>query len=197
MVTTLTLVVAALALVIFVLFGAVLELYRDVRQLRDAIGILDRPLDVVLGPVKGTRPSRHGLFPALDDTGSAVVLFLSDRCATCRTLAAGLTETGSSGLWVVLEARTMQSAEGFLETHGAHGLDDLRTEGRFQLDVAGAIARSMGLRTTPVVIRVQDGRFTSATTAPSRRYLASILPRPVHLERSATPSAIEEGRKAS
>src|SRR5262245_35438570 len=38
--------VAVLALLLAVLFGALLEMYRDVRQLRDALGILDRPLAV-------------------------------------------------------------------------------------------------------------------------------------------------------
>ena len=42
------------------------ELFRDVRQLRDAAGILDRPLDVEIGTVAGARPSSVGLPDDLD-----------------------------------------------------------------------------------------------------------------------------------
>jgi hypothetical protein len=50
-----------LALVVFVLCGVVYELFRDVRQLRDVAGILDRPLHVEIGAVAGARPSSYGL----------------------------------------------------------------------------------------------------------------------------------------
>ena len=95
MATAMMVAVGVLALVVFVLCGVVYELFRDVRQLRDVAGILDRPLEVEIGTVAGTRPSTHGLPQALDSAASALVLFLSDRCGTCRSLAAGLEPQGS------------------------------------------------------------------------------------------------------
>jgi hypothetical protein len=174
--------VGLLALLVFVLLGIVLELLRDVRQLREAVGILDRPVDVDLGDVAGTRPSGYGLPAALDSIGSAIVLFLSDRCGTCHALAAGLRGSLPSGLWVVLEARSSRSTEEFL---AKYDLTAASMNGKLSVDVAGEIARRMGLRTTPVGFRVEDGRLVSATTVPSKRYLASILSDPVRLERSA------------
>jgi hypothetical protein len=176
--------VGVLGLLVFVLMGVVLELYRDVWQLRAAAGILDRPLDVDLGEVADTVPSLHGLPPALDAVASALVLFLSDRCGTCHALAAGFGDAGlPSGLWLVLEARSPRAAEEFL---AAHRLTAANTSGRLVVDPAGKIAERIGLRTTPVGFRVQDGRIAGATTVPSQRYLSSILPNVVRLERPQT-----------
>ena len=169
---TVTLLVGVLSLVVFVLLGVVIELYRDVRQLRDAMGILDRPLDVDLGKLVGRRPSEYDLPNAIDTVSSAVVLFLSDRCSTCRALAEGFAGYLPPGLWVILEARTPKSASEFLVRYQ---LRAAAGEGRLVVDAAGAIAERIGLRTTPVGFRVKNGRFVSASTVPSRRYLRSLL----------------------
>lgn len=185
MAAAVTAAVGVLALLVFLLFGAVLELFRDVRQLREAAGILDRPLEVDLGDVAGTKPSRYGLPTVLDAAGSAILLFLSDRCGTCHALAAGLQGNLPRGLWVVLEARSPDSAQEFLTSYG---LDRSNAEARVLVDVAGKIAERIGLRTTPVGFRVQSGRLVGATTVPSRRYLSSIIPDPVRLHRSVERS---------
>jgi len=166
--------VGVLALFVAVLFGALVELFRDMRQMRDALGILDRPLNVDLGQVAGTRPSSHGLPGELDAQHSAIVLFLSERCETCRALAAALTWPLPNGLWVVIEARDAASAARFAEMYGF-------ADERITIDVEGAIAISMGLNTSPVGFRVEHGVLTSATTVPSSRYLMSILPELVRL----------------
>ena len=184
--------VGVLALLVFTLFGAGIELFRDVHQLREAAGILDRPVDVDIGAAAGTRPSRHGLPAALDAAASAVVLFLSDRCATCNSLAEGLGGAVPPGLCVVLEARSPDSAQEFL---GSFGLDPQAEGDRLLVDAAGIIAQSLGLRLTPVVFRVEDGLLRGATTAPSRRYLSSIIPTRVRLE--PPPSETKAERKAS
>ena len=173
--------IALLALLVAVLFGAQLEVYRDVRQLRDALGILDRPLAVDIGPVAGTQPSALGLPRALDTAASAVVLFISDRCETCRALAAGLGQPLPAGLWVVLEARSAASAADFLN---AHGLTGSVPDGRIVVDVAGEIAARIGLNLTPIGFRLENGLLTGATTVPSSRYLASIVPERIPLRRA-------------
>jgi hypothetical protein len=167
--------VGALTLFVAVLFGALVELFRDVRQIRDAVGILDRPREVDLGDVAGTRPSSHGLPQELDALHSAIVLFLSERCGTCHALAAGLSGALPYRLWVVIEGRDTVGAARFAEEHGLSGE-------RVTIDVEGAIAASMGLATAPVGFRVDDGIFTTATTVPSSRYLfSSLLQEPVRL----------------
>ena len=182
MVEALMLALGVLAILVFLLLGIVVELCRDVRQLREVTGILDRPLNVEIGDVAGTRPSSHGLPADLDSAAAALVLFLSDRCATCHALAARLGSAVPEGLWIILEARSRQSAEEFL---ASHRLSPESTDGRLCVDAAGNIAEKIGLRTTPVGFRVENGCLVSATTVPSSRYLSSILPNPVHLERSS------------
>jgi hypothetical protein len=173
-----TIAIAVLALVVFVLCGVVLELFRDVRQLRDAAGILDRPLEVDIGDVAGSRPGSYGLPAPLDSAASALVLFLSDRCGTCRSIAAGLERQLPPGVWTVLEARSADSAAKFIESYE---LAPMLEDGRLVVDVAGAIAARLGLEVTPVGFRVENGRIVRATTVPSKRYLLSILPKPVRL----------------
>jgi hypothetical protein len=176
-----TLAVVILALIVFVLCGVVYELFRDVRQLRDAAGILDRPLDVDIGAVAGTRPSSLGLPGALDSVPSALVLFLSDRCNTCRAIATGLEGRLPPLLWLVLEAQSADSAARFIDSYE---MAPMMCDGRLIVDVDGAIAARIGLDMTPVGFRVRDGLVAEATTVPSKRYLFSILPKPVRLSRA-------------
>ena len=182
--------VGVLALLVFVLFGAVLELYRDVRQLRDVAGIPDRPLGVDVDSVAGTPPGEYGLPDALDESSSALVLFLSDRCATCRSLAASFDGSLPAGLWVVLEATGPESARSFVDSYR---LSEWISTGRVTVDAGGEIARRLGLDTTPVGFRVEDGLLSSATTVPSTRYLSSVLPQPIRLK----PRSSVQWRQAS
>lgn len=179
MVTIALISVALLALLVFVLFGALLEMYRDIRQLREAIGILDQPLNVDVGPVAGTNPSNYGLPQALDSAVSALILFLSERCGTCRSLAAGLSIPLPPGLWIVLEARDTDSAVTFLNSFN---LNRLTLDEHVVVDVGGKIAYRIGLDTTPIGFRVENGAIVSATTVPSSRYLNTILPEPILLK---------------
>jgi hypothetical protein len=143
-------------------------------------------LEVEMGDIAGNPPSSYGLPRALDSASVCIVLFLSDRCATCHALASGLAGVLPPGLWLVLEAQGPQSAKEFLARY------NLARTSRLCVDAAGAIAAKLGLRTTPVAFRVTEGRLTGATTVPSSRYLASIVPNPVQLDRSASLTLKEE-----
>jgi len=171
-----------LSLFVFILFGALLELYRDVRQLRDVAGILDRPLNVDIGPLIGHAPSEYGLPRSLDSNAGALLLFLSERCLTCRIIASSFQQALPVGLWIVAEARDADSAKWFME------LTKLVRDDRVSMDVGGEIAARMGLNTSPVGFRIENGRFVSATTVPSTRYLQSILPAPLHVRPPSSTS---------
>jgi hypothetical protein len=175
MATAALIAVGVLSLLVFVLFGALLESLRDVRQIHDALGILDRPLDVDIGAAAGTAPSSHGLPRQLDDAKSALVLFLSDSCATCRILAATLGGALPAGLWIVVEAPSSQAAAEFVE---AYGMTPRVEDERVTVDAAGAIAGRLGLNMTPVAYRIENGVFEDAATVPSIRYLSSVIPSP-------------------
>lgn len=180
MVTFVLIALGVLALFVAVLLGALVELHRDVRQVRDALGILDRPLGVDLADVAGTKPGLYGL-PQLDHIAAGLVLFLSERCATCRVLAMTFGGMIPKDLWVVLDGRGPALINTFLEQTG---LDVVEAGGRLIVDVEGRIMSSLGLSTTPVGIRLENGVFTHATTVPSARYLTTILPEPIRLRRA-------------
>ena len=175
MATTALIAVGILSLLVLALFAALIEMFRDVRQMRDAVGILDRPLGVDIGAAAGTVPSRHGLPRQLDEAGSGLVLFLSVKCATCRILATTLGAALPAGLWIVVEAATHEAAAEFVEMYG---MAPRLADERVIVDSAGAIARRLGLNTTPVAYRIENGVLKDAGTVPSIRYLASIIPAP-------------------
>jgi hypothetical protein len=175
MATTALIAVGILSLLVVVLFSMLVELFRDVRQVRDALGILDRPLTIDIGSAAGTRPSSYGLPRQLDDENNALLLFLTDRCATCRVLAASLGGALPAGLWLVVEAATSQAAAEFIKTYNLGG--SLKNE-RVSVDLAGALADRLGVKTAPAGYRIENGVFKDAGTVPSMRYLTSILPIP-------------------
>ena len=173
MVAVLLIAVGLLALLVAVLFSALVEMYRDLRQVRDALGILDRPLNIDIGEAAGAHPSQFGLPRALDSAGAAIVLFLTERCTTCHAIAAGLSRPMPPDLWIVFEARSAESAAAVLERYG---LTELASDGRVIPDIQGEIGGRLDVRIAPCGFRVENGRFTYATTVPSTRYLKSILP---------------------
>jgi hypothetical protein len=84
------------------------------------------------------------------------------------------------GVCVVMEAGDVQSATRFLN---AYGLTPEAAGGMVCLDTSREIADRLGLDVTPVAFRVENGKLASATTVPSARYLFSILPAPLKLEK--------------
>lgn len=172
MTLTLALLVACLAALVFLLLGAQIELHRDVAQLREYGGLIDRPSPLDIGVASGAAPSVYGLPGSLDSARSAVVLFVSDKCATCRSIVANLNGILPPGLTIVLgvgddpDGVTLQ-----------YGLDRERTV----LDVQGGITERLGLRVLPAAVIVGDGCLLRATTVPSSRQLYMLL-------ESATPS---------
>jgi hypothetical protein len=193
MASALLIAVAILATLIFVLFCALLELFQDVRQMRDALAILDRPAPIDIGRVAGTAPSAYGLPPQLDAAKGALLLFLSDKCSTCRVLAATIGGSMAAGLWIVVEASSPHAAELFVENYGlAQGIEDHRVI----IDPAGTIAGQLRLNTTPVAYRIENGLFTDAMTVPSVRNLVSLIPSPAEDAINYSPSKRKPSRLA-
>src|SRR3954454_21026272 len=91
MILALWVAVLVLVVAVVVLYGSLIEMYEQLKQLRKIFGLEDGMSDVELPAAVGRRPSEFGLPAELDDPArSAVVVFLSDMCATCRRLADGM-----------------------------------------------------------------------------------------------------------
>jgi hypothetical protein len=156
---------------VLLLLGAQVELYRSVQQLREYSGLLDRSIPIEL-PRLRTRPSSAGLPAFLDTTVSAVVLFLSDKCATCRSIAAAFDGSMPRNVVVVLDA----GGDGA----GMPQPPELALTYRFDqdrtvLDLDKRIADGLNVKVTPAAIVVENGRMVRGSTVPSTRQLYALL----------------------
>jgi hypothetical protein len=157
---------------VVVLLGALVELYKQVQQIRAQLDMdgaaASTPID--LKERQGVPPSSVGLPRALDDAGGAIVLFLSDRCITCRAIANVMQASVPQGVWVVAEpvSGIDEDAEEFVREFGLGG-------DRTLVDRQSAIAEQLDLDVTPAAIYIENGRLERAETVPSSQRYTSIL----------------------
>jgi hypothetical protein len=164
-------VVLSSAIVVFgalvlLLLGSQVEMYRTIQQLREYSGLLDRPTPFEVGP-EGERPGSVGLPADLDSSANALVLFLSDRCSTCRALAAALDGAVPRDMTIVLDPGDGPDSE--------LGMTYRLDPGRTVLDRDRLIAGRVGVKATPAAVIVENGRMVRGTTVPSTRQLYALL----------------------
>lgn len=164
------LVVAALALIVLLLFGATIELHRQILQLRQYVGFVDETRSISIN--SDVAPDDLPL-PALTDLANderAVVLVLSNGCTTCNDIAANLDMSGMpQRLAVLIEAGTAADAAYWLEAH------ELTFSRQMVYDDFGLIAQRVGVSVTPAAIKIEGGIILGAITVPSARQLDHVL----------------------
>lgn len=169
MTTVLLVVVCLLAVVLFLQIGAQVELFEQVKQIRGYLDMEDKPTPVELGTLEGASPSRFGLPAVLDQAEQAMVLFVSNKCETCRNLASALRGGAvPPSMWVVVVPVTGDGNEFITEF-------DLYGE-RVLLDEGEQIVGSIGLDLTPVALHIADGKLTRAHTVPTVRQMYAAVP---------------------
>ncbi|MGH3927440.1 MAG: hypothetical protein ACRDTT_32020 [Pseudonocardiaceae bacterium] len=159
--------VVILGALVFLLLGAQVEMYRTIEQLREHSGLIDQSVPIALSRV-GSRPSSVGLPESLDSTVSGVVLLLSDKCSTCRSIAASLDGALPRDLVLVVEP-DQPGEPSDLTT--SYQLDPERTI----IDPHRRISDGLGINTTPVAVVIENGRLVRASTVPSSRRLHGLL----------------------
>jgi hypothetical protein len=168
--TTIALALATLeGLVIVLLVVSQVELFRDIEQLRTATGNIDRPLPVDLGAAHGRAPGDVGLPAELDGELGALVLVLSTRCGTCRSIAETLGGTIPKQVWLLLIGSVPEDSKEFVEVYGFDGP-------RMVVDTDDRISSALGVMSTPTGIVVENGRLAWAQTVPSTRQLFTLIP---------------------
>ncbi|MFL6076874.1 MAG: hypothetical protein ACJ73S_26060 [Mycobacteriales bacterium] len=169
MTIVLLILVCVLGAGLFVQFGALVEMYEQLKQVRRYLHLVDTPETLDLGVTAGQPPSTVGLPAELDAAANGLVLFLSNKCESCRTLAANLRGGAlPEALWVVV-VPVSGDAESFVEEF------DLRHP-RVLVDDGEQIVNRIGLDTTPVLIAVEGGTLARAQTVPTVRQLYQALP---------------------
>lgn len=167
-------VVSLLAVGEFLLFGALAEAYRDLRQIRENAGLVDKPTPVDMGEVQNKLPSTCGLAPELDSVAQAVVVYLDRRCGTCRMIVDSLSGGLPRGMWLVLVA---SSKEECLSWFAETGLDQRNNhERRVMLMSGDEMQHHLGTVLTPLAIEVENGRLARAVTVPSVRQFYAMVP---------------------
>jgi len=162
--------ICAIGAVVFIQFGAMIEMFEQIRQMRIYLDMVDKPTVLDLGASQGRLASGAGLPANLDAVPRALVLFLSNKCETCRTLAAAL-DGGAlpPHLWVVVVPVLSGDASQFLEDFRLYG-------DRILVDADHAITDAIGLDITPAAIALEAGRMVEAHTVPTVRQLYASLP---------------------
>lgn len=159
--------VIILAALVFLMLGSQVEMYRNIEQLREYSGLIDKPVLLSL-PAAGSKPSSYGLPDSLDAATFRVVLLLSDKCATCRSIAASLHGSIPDDLTVVVES-------GYTGEDTDLGLSYELDPDRTLVDATGRVSRSLGIRTTPAAVVIENGVLTRALTVPSSRQLDELI----------------------
>lgn len=176
-------VVSLLAVGEFLLFGALAEAYRDLRQIRENAGLVDKPTPVDMGGLQNKLASTCGLAPELDSIVQAVVVYLDRRCGTCRMIVDSLSGGLPRGMWLVLVLSAKEEGPGWLAETGLDQRNDLGRRVMFMS--ADEMQHHLGTVLTPLAIEVENGRLTRAVTIPSVRQFYAMVPMAVSL---STPS---------
>jgi hypothetical protein len=157
--------VLSLAAATFIAFGVLVEMFDQLKQVRKYLELVDTPTTLDLADRAGKLPSSVALPSRLDQVHRAVVLFLSNKCETCHTIAESLAGIElPNGLWVVLVPVTSGKFDDFLKRYPLRG-------DRLLIDDGQVIAARIGLDITPAAVIVEDGRMVRAQTVPTVRQL--------------------------
>lgn len=151
------------AIAIFLLLGAVIELYRGLEQVRRETGTYDSPVSLELDLPKRL-PEAAGLPEDLLRQSRGLILVLSDRCSTCGSIAQHLGGTVPASTWLLFAPQSMESGKEWLTRFG------LAAESKVLVD-DGKLSKMVGVNITPAVLRIRDGNVVAAHTLPSGRRL--------------------------
>lgn len=162
--------VCAIGVVVFIQFGAMIEMFEQIRQMRVYLDMVDKPMMLELGQSQGRPASSVGLPSTLDGADRALVLFLSNKCETCRVLAGALDGGGlPPHLWVVVVPVLSGDPRQFVDDFHLHS-------DRVVIDFDRSISERLGLDITPAAIVIGNGRMVQAHSVPTVRQLYASLP---------------------
>jgi hypothetical protein len=103
-----------------------------------------------------------------------VVVYLENRCGTCRSILSTLDGGIPNGIWLVIVAGSAAAASDWLaetaiEPHTPAGR-------RVMITSAEEAEENIGVRITPLAIEIENGRLVRARTIPSVRQFYALVP---------------------
>jgi hypothetical protein len=156
----------ALTLLLVVCAAALVEVFRQLAELRRTLNLQDQaiPLNLKSGEF---RTDEIGLPPELAVEPRSIVVFLSEKCATCLTIAEAFRGGSPATVWFVLPSPP--EPVGLLATLA----DSAR---RVVVDEYDEIANRLGLHVTPAVLSISYGEITRAQAVASPRQVLGLIP---------------------
>lgn len=177
-------IIAVLAIGEFLLFGALAEAYRDIRQIREQADIIDRASPVELGRAYNQAPSEIGLRAELDSAARAVVVYIDRRCGTCQMIAGSLNGGLPRGVWLAVVSESADEAFEWLAEAAA--ITPESEPGRRVIAIsADEVERHLGQVPTPLAIEIENGRLARAKGIPSVRQFYALIPTVITLSAPA------------
>ena len=159
--------IGALAVAV-VTCAAVVELFRDLEQVRQLSGYVDTPGEVELPSAVGRSLPALG-FPDTWADHEGLVVVLSPTCAMCYALGEHLARDPEDAARVLFTNGSRRDLDRFCAETG------LAPDGVL-FDDGGRVADTLGLRLSPAALVVEGGLLTRAASVPSPRALRSLLP---------------------
>lgn len=153
------------------MFGALVEMYRQIQHIRDSSGLLDQPMsiDVRMGSLLPTERMGYRASEAVNGVDRHALLFLSDSCTTCERVAKGIPAKFTPRLTVLVEARDDSSALRWMDKFGLTELPQA------QYDRDRVVADETGVSVIPSIVLFEDGAVIGGHTMPSRRHIKAVL----------------------
>lgn len=157
-----SIVVTVLCLGLIVVLSSQVELFRDMRQMREVTGLLDQPVELDLGVAVGASLESLG---QRNFKHATLILILSDKCATCRSLAAALDGAVPPHVQVILHGPGGGESELARLWHLDRAIEDPES----------SLANALGINTVPSAVLMEDGRLARGLTVPSVRQLHLLM----------------------
>lgn len=169
-----------LTFVMAVSSAALVEVFRQLAELRAVLNLKDEPNPIGLKAGE-LYADEIGLPKEIATQPEAIVVFLSPKCATCLTIAEAFRGGSPATVWFVLislpaPATLMEALAESAE--------------RVILDEDDAIADRIHLHITPSVLATSFGKITRAHAVSSARQVLGLIPTtiPGHALQAARPS---------
>ena len=178
----LSLAVAAIGLVVVVSASALVEVFRQLAEIRRALHLEDEslPLGVKSGELSTEEiglPASVALEPA------ATVVFLSTKCATCLAIAETFRGGTPPAVWFVLPEHP--EPRQLLEVLSS-------SAERIIVDKNDTITNLLGLHVTPSALITSFGQIREARALSSTRQLQALLPTVLPRQASSASSAPDQ-----
>jgi hypothetical protein len=157
---------AALALIVLACAAALVEVFRQLSEIRGAINLMDEPIPLNLKSGE-LRTDDIGLPGELAVEPQAIVIFLSLKCSTCLTVAEAFHGGSPATVWFVIQSSPRSSMLSQMLADSAE---------RVIFDEDDQIAMRLGLNVTPSVLTTSFGEIMRAQGVSSARQVLNMVP---------------------